>query len=278
MYKEKECLQNAINEMAVSRKAMFEMLLDNCKDKKDIIFGDYCDINIGGTPSTKNRTYYDNGKNLWLQISDMKNKFIYDTKEKITDAGINNSSVKKININDIMVSFKLSIGKVAIAKKIMYCNEAIVFFNGGKNFLSEYLYFYFLVTNISEGKTGCIGTGSLNKEKLNNLKIIMPSLDDQQKIISQMDKFDILEQLQKEHITELDNIIKQRFNYHLSKCKKEIDITKSKEEYIKPKKKINKKIQSDSESEEIEEIEIKQIKKKVQSDSDIKHKKITTNK
>lgn len=221
IHKQKEALQQSIDCGIVTKKAKFEMLLRECENVEDVKFGDYCSINIGGTPSTKNNKYYDNGKNLWLQISDMKNKYIYDTKDKITNDGINNSSVKKINIGDVLLSFKLSVGKVAIATKEMYCNEAIAFFNGGKYFINDYLYFYFLVTDITEGKAGSIGSGSLNKEKLNNLIIKLPSKKDQGKIVKEMEKFYILEKLQKEQIEDLDKLIKQRFEYHLERCKKE---------------------------------------------------------
>ena len=51
--------------------------------------------------------------------------------------------------------------------------------------------------------------------------IQLPSKKDQERIVKKMEKFDTLDKLQKEQIEELDKLIKQRFEYHLERCKKE---------------------------------------------------------
>ena len=76
--------------------------------------GEIVDFNIGGTPSRSNSNYY-NGSYLWASVSELNDNIINDTKEKITDDGIKNSSVKKIIKGSILMSFKLSIGKMGIA-------------------------------------------------------------------------------------------------------------------------------------------------------------------
>lgn len=51
------------------------------------------DIHSGGTPSTKQSEYW--GGNLkWLSSGETSNSFIYETVEKITEAGVKNSSTK----------------------------------------------------------------------------------------------------------------------------------------------------------------------------------------
>lgn len=234
MYKQKESIQSANNEVNTFRKVQFEMLLSKCENVKNEKFGDICEINIGGTPSTSINEYYDGGDNKWVQISDMKTKYISDTKEKITNLGIENSSVKKIHKDDIMLSFKLSIGKVAVAKDVMYCNEAIAFFRGSEQILNEYLYHYFNSIDISEGKTGCLGNGSLNKESLKNLVIHLPSLQDQESIIKQMEKYDKLVELQQAQIEDIDTTIKARFEFHLNKCKESKNSPVQKTEETEP--------------------------------------------
>ena len=87
--------------------------------------GELVEIVIGGTPNRRNRAYYYNGKYLWLSISEMHGNVIYDTKEKINDLGVQKSNVKLIPKNTILLSFKLSIGRVAISGKDLYTNEAI---------------------------------------------------------------------------------------------------------------------------------------------------------
>ena len=164
----------------------------------------------------------------------MKTKYINSTKEKITDEGVKNSSVKKILKGDILLSFKLSIGKVAIANNEMYCNEAIAFFRGNKNVKTNYLYQYFLTNDITSNKTGCIGNGSLNKDSLKNLNITIPSIEDQEAIIKEMEYFDNLKEMYQTHITNTEKQIKERFEYHLNKCKNIVskDTNESKENIV----------------------------------------------
>lgn len=86
--------------------------------------GTLCEIAIGGTPTTGNRKFYD-GKNLWLSIKDMTEGVVTDTKQKITDEAVAASNVKLVKKGTLLLSFKLSIGRTAIAGKDMYTNEAI---------------------------------------------------------------------------------------------------------------------------------------------------------
>lgn len=83
-----------------------------------------CDIRIGGTPSRNKQSYF-GGNNLWVSIAEMNGQTITDTKEKITDEGVKNSNVKLIPKGTTLLSFKLSIGKTAIAGADLYTNEAI---------------------------------------------------------------------------------------------------------------------------------------------------------
>lgn len=86
--------------------------------------GEVCYVLIGGTPSRKNDEFF-KGDNLWVSIKEMNGQVINDTKEKITDEAVSKSNVKLIPKGTTLLSFKLSIGKTAIAGKELYTNEAI---------------------------------------------------------------------------------------------------------------------------------------------------------
>ena len=86
--------------------------------------GTVCDITIGGTPSRKNPEYF-TGSNLWVSVAEMQGQIITDTKEKITNEAVKASNVKLIPAGTTLLSFKLSIGKTAIAGVNLYTNEAI---------------------------------------------------------------------------------------------------------------------------------------------------------
>jgi len=167
---------------------------------------------IGGTPSRRIRRYF-GGKNLWVSIKEMNENKILDTKEKITDEGVKNSNVKLIKKGTILLSFKLSIGKTAIAGKELYTNEAIAGLEIKTKFiksvLDKYL-FYFFSSNLAKGlliKSNNIFGSSLNKPFLEKMIIPFPKLEIQKKIISESEELQNKEINNKDKIDKLNNKI-----------------------------------------------------------------------
>lgn len=151
--------------------------------------GEVCKFDIGGTPSRSKNEYYENGNNLWVSVRELNGGYIYDTKEKITDLGVQNSSVKLFAKDTILFSFKLSIGKTAIVGNPLYTNEAIAGILSKNNDLlnNKYLYYYLTINDFSKLGSGILGNGSLNKKSLEQIKIPIPSLERQQEIIKYLD-------------------------------------------------------------------------------------------
>lgn len=155
--------------------------------------GDEANILIGGTPSRSNNSYF-NGDNLWLSISEMNGQVINDTKEKITDSGVANSNVKLIPKGTTLLSFKLSIGKTAVAGKNLYTNEAIAGLIPKDNtkLLDGFIFQLFDSSIIPLTKSGLNTFGqSLNKAFLeSSVKIPLPPISIQEQIISECQKID----------------------------------------------------------------------------------------
>ncbi len=151
--------------------------------------GEVCKYNIGGTPATKEPKYW-NGTNLWVSISDLDENIIKDTERKITDLGIEKSSVKLIPKNTLLYSFKLTVGKTGITGNEMYCNEAIVFFTSLEDISQEYLRIYLKLLSFEKIKhlsNSQIGE-SLNKSTIGQIKIPILPADHQARIVEYMDK------------------------------------------------------------------------------------------
>ncbi len=162
--------------------------------------GEICDIDIGGTPLRNKKEYY-NGSNLWVSVRELNGGYIYDSKEKITDLGVKNSSVKLFKKDTILFSFKLSIGKTAIVGNPLYTNEAIAGINSKNNAVlcNKYLYYYLTINDFSKLGSGLLGNGSLNKKSLSLIKIPIPSLEKQQEIVKYCEDNDnLIKQLEEE--------------------------------------------------------------------------------
>lgn len=153
-----------------------------------------CDILIGGTPSRKVLEYYKNGTNLWVSISEMKGQVINDTKEKITDEGVKKSNVKLIPAGTTLLSFKLSIGKTAIAGRDLYTNEAIAGLipKDTNKIDNKFLFYLFNAQMIDLTTVGNKAFGkSLNSAYLNSeVYIPLPPLQVQLQIVSECEAID----------------------------------------------------------------------------------------
>lgn len=161
---------------------------------KVVKLGEVCKIGIGRTPSRSDKSLWDNEKktnNKWVSIADMTetlNGFIYETKEHISDKAANNIAV--IPQGTILLSFKLTLGKTAIAGNDLYTNEAIANLPIITNEINkEYLLYYFQFfnwVNYAAGDEKVMGK-TLNKKKLEILPVIYPPLPEQHRIVKKLD-------------------------------------------------------------------------------------------
>ncbi len=157
------------------------------------LLGNVCEVSIGGTPSRAISEYFQ-GNNLWVSIKEMNGQVINDTNEKITDEAIKNSNVKLIPKGTTLLSFKLSIGKTAIAGKDLYTNEAIAGLipKDKEKLLDKYLFYLFNANVLNTTAIGKKAFGkSLNSTYLkNNIKIPIPPKVIQEQIINECEKVD----------------------------------------------------------------------------------------
>lgn len=146
--------------------------------------GDHCRIEIGGTPSRDKPQFWSNEDvgHPWVSIADLKTPSVALTKEFISDLGVANSNVKLVPRGTVMMSFKLTIGRTAIAGRDLYTNEAIAAFFPDSDLDNEFL-FYALPHAAGGAETDqAIKGATLNKAKLRDLNVPLPPLDEQRRI------------------------------------------------------------------------------------------------
>lgn len=178
------------------------------------LLGNVCDVLIGGTPARAIPEYFQ-GNNLWVSIKEMNGQIINDTNEKITDEAIKNSNVKLIPSGTTLLSFKLSIGKTAIAGKDLYTNEAIAgLIPKNKNLLlNKYLYYLFNANIMNTDNVGKKAFGkSLNSNFLkNNIRIPVPPKNIQEELVAECEKVDEEYEKTRMSIEEYKRKIEQAF-------------------------------------------------------------------
>ena len=143
---------------------------------------EYFEITIGKTPPRKEPQWFSNNPNdiTWVSISDMGNCGLYisDSSEQLTLEAVKKHNVKLVPDNTVLLSFKLTVGRVAITNGEMTTNEAIAHFRTDNKQITEYLYCYLKIFNYQTmGSTSSIAT-AVNSKIIKGMPFIIPTDDE----------------------------------------------------------------------------------------------------
>ena len=147
-------------------------------------------ISSGGTPNTSISSYYD-GDIPWLRTQEVDFNEINETAMYITEEGLNNSSAKWIPKHSVIVAmYGATVGKVAFTSIPVTTNQACCNLEINSNVANYKYVFYWLSKEYEYIKS--LGQGSqtnINAQIVKNLKIAIPELSEQERIVECLDKF-----------------------------------------------------------------------------------------
>ena len=140
---------------------------------------DFYQINIGKTPPRKEHKWFSNNPadKIWVSIANMGNSgiFISDSSEYLTKEAVDRHNIIMVPRNTILLSFKLTVGRVAIADKELTTNEAIARFILSDDKYMEYLYLYLKNFDYNSlGSTSSIAT-AVNSKTIKGMQMLQPS-------------------------------------------------------------------------------------------------------
>lgn len=140
---------------------------------------DFYQINIGKTPPRKEHKWFSNNPadKIWVSIANMGNSgiFISDSSEYLTKEAVDRHNIIMVPRNTILLSFKLTVGRVAIADKELTTNEAIARFILSDDKYMEYLYLYLKKYDYNSlGSTSSIAT-AVNSKTIKGMQMLQPS-------------------------------------------------------------------------------------------------------
>ncbi|WP_303820493.1 restriction endonuclease subunit S [Actinobacillus minor] len=141
------------------------------------------DVGIGKTPPRKEPEWFSENSNdiEWISIKDMGNSevFVNKSSEYLLESAVNKFNVKRIPENTVILSFKLTVGRVGITTKETTTNEAIAHFRlCEKSYLTtEFLYLYLKNFDFNNlGSTSSIAT-AVNSKTIKEMEILYPTLE-----------------------------------------------------------------------------------------------------
>ena len=207
-----ELKNNAERQLAEAR-ALFHSALTQAMQPKpgwqEYKIMEIGDVIGGTTPSTSNPNYW-GGDKCWISPAELHGeKYLYDSVKKITEEAVIAKNLKLLPEGTVILSSRAPIGKVAINKVPMYCNQGFKCIVCGPRIFNEFLYWWLW------GNTdylNSIGTGAtfaeISKTVVQNIIIRIPSKPEQEKIAARLDGYysfvHRLEHIQNEIITECD--------------------------------------------------------------------------
>jgi len=173
--------------------------------------GEVFDLQMGKTPSRDNGDYW-GGDNVWVAISDLQDKYIGESKEHITDKALTETKIKKVKAGTTIMSFKLSVGRAAITTQDLYTNEAIMAFNlnEGYDLIADYIYYYLKGYKWQGANKAVMGI-TLNKASISQNHIAIPSREEQERIVAELDCLSGVIERKREQLRELDALAQSIF-------------------------------------------------------------------
>ena len=175
--------------------------------------GEVCEVVSGSTPKTNVPEYWGEG-HYWVTPAELNDTIVYidKTERQITDEALAKTKLRLLPVGTVLLSSRAPIGKVAITKTEMYCNQGFKNCICSDSIYNKYL-FYFL--RLKKEHLNSLGRGAtfkeISKSIVESISISIPPKSTQLAIVSELDKINELIRLKKEQLKDYDNLAQSIF-------------------------------------------------------------------
>lgn len=188
------------------------MKVDKTKWEKKTL-GQIGKIISGSTPRTDNPLNWEGGIHNWVTPAELKGeKFYGSTQKKITDYALSTTKLILMPVGTVLLSSRAPIGKVAITTEPMYCNQGFKNIECNSSIHNEYLYYYLKYNNDELNRRGNgVTFKEISKKIVEQFPVIIPSLNEQQAIASELDAIQTMIDCYKAQLADLDALAQSIF-------------------------------------------------------------------
>ena len=176
--------------------------------------GELCNIVSGGTPSRSKAEFWNEGTIPWIKIGNIKEKYVNEADEYITQAGLDGSSAKLLSKGTVLYTIFATLGEVGVLGINACTNQAIagLTIKDEKQLNTDYLYYYLkskksFVNSVGRG----VAQNNINMSILRSFELPLPELSRQKDIVEILDKVVAINGDYKKKLQKLDDLIKARF-------------------------------------------------------------------
>lgn len=167
------------------------------------------DLESGHTPRKSVDEYWKGGEVPWISLRDIRafhGKTIYETESMPTQLGIDNSSARLLPKGTVCFSRDISVGFTTIMGREMATTQHFANWICGPKIYNKYLLYAFMLSRrslIEEGAGTTVKT--IYMPALKSMRVLLPSPEEQQAIVSRIDKLFALADRIEAHMEELKN-------------------------------------------------------------------------
>ena len=172
----------------------------------------------GGTPTTSNASFYDNGKIPFIKIDDLKQKYLTENKDFITELGLQKSSAWLVPTHSILFSNGATIGEISITTYPVCTKQGILGIVPKQNIDVEFLYYFMSSSYFKKAVSRIVTEGTMKTAYLKDINnILCPILtkEKQQEIVKMPSalnsKIDFEQSILKLFCSQKQHLLRQMF-------------------------------------------------------------------
>ena len=191
------------------KSQFIEMFANQNFEQKTI--ADLFTLQMGKTPERKEAKFWNSNDYRWISIADLGTygKYTADTSEYISQTAVDQSGIKIVPKNTVIMSFKLTIGRTAITSEDIYTNEAIMaFLPKTKHFNLDYLMYALRYKDWTEGMQIAVKGATLNKNIIGKATIFIPEMRIQEEFAAFVEQSDKSKFVASQETIFIENLIK----------------------------------------------------------------------
>ena len=174
----------------------------------------FCKTGSGGTPSRSNNAFFENGTIPWVKSGELKNRYITEVEEYITDLAVEKSSAKLVSKGSLLIAmYGATVGEVSQLTFDATTNQAICNIQPDENVCDVNYLYRFLEASKSYLLSRRVGGGqpNISQSVIKDLDVPLPPLAEQRRIASILDQADELRQKRQQAIEKLDQLLQATF-------------------------------------------------------------------
>ena len=210
------------NKIIEDLKKLKSAIIDYAINSLDTDFGKFGSLyemaGEGGTPTTSNASFYDNGKIPFIKIDDLKQKYLVENNDFITELGLQKSSAWLVPTRSILFSNGATIGEITITTYPVCTKQGILGIVPKQSIDVEFLYYFMSSSYFKKAVSSIVTEGTMKTaylKDINNILCPIPTKEKQQEIVKMPSalnsKIDIEQSILKLFITQKQHLLRQMF-------------------------------------------------------------------